>query len=68
VHLGRRNSCPDEDAVGAIVALEVARQRVQLGEPGALGIGDEQLDIPKRFLKGRGNPVTQLVEAFARLG
>ena len=51
VRQGRRDAGPDEDALGAVLALEVAGQLVQLGEARALRVGDQQLDRPQRLLE-----------------
>src|SRR5581483_12377540 len=43
----------DADAVRGVLALQIAGQLVQLGEPAALLVGDEQLDVqqPSRELE-----------------
>ena len=50
---------------GVSVALEVARDVVQLGQRAALGERDEQLDVAQLALELVGDPLLQLLEPFA---
>ena len=65
MHLRDRHLGVDQDAVLAVGALEAAGDLVQLVQAGALGVGDQELDLGQRLLEGRLDPLAQLVEPLA---
>ena len=56
----------DAHALGRVLALEVAGDVVQLGEAGALGVGQQQLDRAQRALELLLDAVAERLEALAR--
>jgi hypothetical protein len=56
------NPRPDEHAVVAIRALEIAGELVDLRKPSALGVRDQQLDLAQRLLERRLDPVAELLD------
>ena len=68
MQLGDGNLGVDEDAVVALGPLELAGDLVQLVQPRALGVGDQQLDLGQRVLEGGLDPLPQLVEALPGQG
>ena len=65
VHLRDRHLGVDKDAVLAVGALEAAGDLVQLVQAGALGVGDQELDLGEGLLEGRLDPLAQLVEPLS---
>ena len=58
----------DQDAVLALGPLQVAGDLVQLVQPPALGVGDQQLDLGQGLLEGRLDPLAQRLQPLAREG
>src|SRR5262249_29496681 len=61
----RRQPHVDEDALRRVLPLQIAGDLVELGEPAALLVWQQQLDIVQRARKLVGDPVGQRLEPLA---
>ena len=61
----RRHARLHEHALGRVLAHQVARDFVQLGEAVALAVGQQQLDVAQRAGELRLDPLAQLLEPLA---